>query len=169
MLCSNCSSKEANFHYKYIKNGSVTEMHLCADCARELGYIKESEPAVSPASFLSEMFSFPHVSFAPKASESCSDCGTSFESIRRSGFVGCDKCYENFSGAIDTILSKIQPSTVHKGKVSGASGKKIERDNTLKNLKEELQRAILDENYEHAAVIRDKIKAFESEEGNQNG
>ena len=39
MLCSNCSSKEAAFHYKYIKNGVKNEIHLCTDCAKELGYI----------------------------------------------------------------------------------------------------------------------------------
>jgi len=83
--------------------------------------------------------------------------------------VGCDKCYEAFGKTIDTILSKIQPSTVHKGKLNGVEGKKIQHHNTIKNLKEELQRAILDENYEQAAVLRDKIKEFETKEGGQNG
>ncbi len=169
MLCSNCSSREADFHYKYIKNGAAGEMHLCRQCAAELGYIKDSDPIFSPTSFLGELLSIPHFVHAPKETRSCPQCGTAFDSIRRTGFVGCDKCYEVFSKSIDDILSKIQPATTHKGKLSGTQGKKIERDNTLKNLKEELQRAILDENYEHAAVIRDKIKAFESEEGKNNG
>ena len=67
------------------------------------------------------------------------------------------------------VLSKIQPSTSHKGKLSGADGKRIERDNTVKNLKEELKRAIIDENYEQAAVLRDKIKEYESKGDEQNG
>lgn len=67
------------------------------------------------------------------------------------------------------MLAKIQPSTVHKGKLSGADGKKIARDNTLKNLKEELKRAIIDEKYEQAAVLRDKIKELEAKEGENNG
>lgn len=169
MLCSNCSSKEASFHYKYIRNGSVTEIHLCQDCARKLGYIKENEPIFSPANFLGELLSIPHPSFTQKVAAACPNCKTSFDTIRRTGYTGCDKCYEVFSKPIDAILSKIQPSTVHKGKLNGVEGKKIERDNTLKSLKEELNRAILDENYEEAAVIRDKIRAIESEEGKQNG
>ena len=67
------------------------------------------------------------------------------------------------------MLSKMQPSTVHKGKLSGADGKKIERDNTLKNLKEELKRAIIEENYENAAVLRDKIKELEAKGDENNG
>ena len=169
MLCSNCNAKEATFHYKYIKNGSANEMHLCRECAESLGYIKEHEPLFGATNFLGDLFSLPHFIHTPKETVTCPVCGTGFDKIRKTGFVGCDKCYEVFSAPIDSILSKIQPSTVHIGKLSGAEGKQIERDNTLKSLKEELQRAILDENYEHAAVIRDKIKAFEKEEGKQNG
>lgn len=169
MLCSNCSSKEASFYYKYIKNGVASEIHLCHDCAKELGYLKEAEPIFNPTSFLGELLSVPHFAGAPIDGHVCPDCNTTFDHIRRTGFVGCDKCYDAFAKPIDNILSKIQPSTVHKGKLSGQEGKKIERDNTLKNLKEELQRAILDENYEHAAIIRDKIKAFETGEAKNNG
>lgn len=169
MLCSNCSSKEAAFHYKYIKNGVKSEIHLCSECARELGYIKENDTFFNPVSLLGEFFSIPSVVHNKTADTFCKSCGTSFEEIRRSGFLGCDKCYDAFGSAIDTILSRIQPSTIHKGKLSGSEGKKIERDNTLKNLKEELQKAILNEKYEEAAVIRDKIKAFEKEEGKDNG
>ena len=169
MLCSNCSSKEAVFHYKYIKNGVKNEIHLCSECAGKLGYIKESESVFNPANILGEFFSLPHFTYSKPSLTTCPKCGTSFETLSRSGFVGCDGCYEFFAKPIETILSKIQPSTVHKGKLSGTEGKKIERDNTLKNLKEELQKAILNENYEHAAVIRDKIKAFEQEGGQNNG
>ena len=170
MLCSNCNSKEANFHYKYIKNGNANQIHLCRECAESLGYIKEHEPIFGATNFLGDLFSLPHFVHTPKETLLCPECGTSFDKIRRSGFVGCDKCYETFSAPIDSILSKIQPSTVHKGKLNGAEGKIIERDNTLKNLKEELKRAILDEKYEDAAVIRDKIKAFEKqEEGKVDG
>lgn len=169
MLCSNCMAKDADFHYKYIKNGVSGEVHLCHECARNLGYIKDTEPLFSPTSFLGELLSIPHFVHTPIETSVCPNCNTSFDYIRRTGFVGCDKCYDTFSKSIDAILSKIQPSTVHKGKLNGAEGKKIERDNTLKDLKEKLQRAILDENYEEAAVIRDKIKEFEKKEGKQNG
>ena len=40
MLCSKCGMKDASFHYKQISGGNKTELHLCSDCAKELGYIK---------------------------------------------------------------------------------------------------------------------------------
>jgi protein arginine kinase activator len=167
MLCSNCSSKEASFHYKYIKNGVKNEIHLCTDCAAKLGYINDAELSFNPANIFGEFFSLPHFIQHKNPVANCPDCGTSFDTIRKSGFVGCDKCYEFFANPIENILSKIQLSTVHKGALKGTEGKKIERDNTLKSMKEKLQRAILDENYEEAAVLRDKIKAIESEGGEE--
>lgn len=166
MLCSNCGIRDANFHYKHISQGQMTELHLCAECAKELGYIKENENHFAFPSFLGGFFSSPKAIQTPL---SCPECGTAFDTVRHTGYLGCDKCYEAFSKSIEMMLSKMQPSTVHKGKLSGADGKKIERDNTLKNLKEDLKRAIIEENYENAAVLRDKIKELEAKGDENNG
>ena len=169
MLCSNCSAKDANFHYKYMKNGNITELHLCSECAKELGYIKNNDQMFNFSNFFGDFFSVPKFSGAAPESASCSNCGTNFDSIRKTGFVGCEKCYDFFARPIEVMLSKLQPSTVHKGKLSGADGKKIERENTLKSLKDELKRAIIDEKYEQAAVLRDKIREIEDKGENNNG
>ena len=167
MLCSNCGVKDANFHYKHISGGQLTELHLCSDCARELGYIKDSDASFGLGSLFGDFLASPKA--ASQTALRCPQCSTSFDGVRRTGYLGCDKCYEVFSKPVESMLAKIQPSTVHKGKLSGADGKKIARDNTLKNLKEELKRAIIDEKYEQAAVLRDKIKELETKEGENNG
>ena len=169
MLCSHCGIKDANFHYKHISGGKLTELHLCSDCATELGYIKSNDNAFGLGSLFGDFLSAPKAYAQSPGAVKCPSCSTTFDTVRRTGFLGCDKCYEVFSAPIEGILSKIQPATVHKGKLSGADGKKIERDNTLKNLKEDLQRAIIEEKYEQAAVIRDKIKELEKKEGENNG
>ena len=38
MLCQNCSKREATTHIKRVVNGEATEAHLCAECAKKLGY-----------------------------------------------------------------------------------------------------------------------------------
>ena len=42
MKCQKCGKNETNFHYSSNINGSVTEAHLCAQCAAEAGYDVES-------------------------------------------------------------------------------------------------------------------------------
>ncbi len=38
MLCQNCSKAQATTHIKRIINGEATEQHLCAACAKKLGF-----------------------------------------------------------------------------------------------------------------------------------
>ena len=169
MLCSNCMSKDANFHYKYMKNGNITELHLCGECAKELGYVKPGDQTFNFTNFFGDFFSVPKFASGASPVAACPQCGTSFDTVRKTGFVGCDKCYDVFVNAIDTMLSKLQPSTVHKGRLSGADGKKIEREKNIKALKDELKRAIIDEKYEQAAILRDQIKELEEKEDENNG
>ena len=38
MKCQNCAKNEVNFHYSSNVNGTVTEAHLCSECAKKAGY-----------------------------------------------------------------------------------------------------------------------------------
>ena len=38
MRCDGCGKNEATFYYKSNINGKVTQIHLCPQCAEELGY-----------------------------------------------------------------------------------------------------------------------------------
>lgn len=170
MLCTNCGNKEANFHYKYMNNDQVSEVHLCTECAKKLGYLNENENPFNFnfGSLFGDFLSIPSFMKTPQISASCPSCKTTFDSIKNTGFVGCDKCYDTFADEIEAILGRIQPGTTHKGRLSGTDGKKIEKENTLKKMKDDLKKAIIDENYEQAAVLRDKIKDFESKEEKKN-
>ena len=38
MKCERCGRNEATFYYQSNINGRVTQVHLCPDCAAELGW-----------------------------------------------------------------------------------------------------------------------------------
>lgn len=164
MLCTNCNSREASFHYKQIIGGKKSEQHLCAACAHELGYLGQSESIFDIGPILNDFISMPLSHNATKSVTGCQFCGTTYDVFRRTGLLGCDKCYEAFGSIIESTLSQIQPATVHKGTLSGSAGEKIRKENELGNLKAELKKAIIEERYEDAAVIRDKIKNMEEKE-----
>lgn len=48
MKCQHCNEREATTYIKKNINGKKTEMHLCSECAAELGVMNE----FSPESFL---------------------------------------------------------------------------------------------------------------------
>lgn len=164
MLCTNCNSKEASFHYKQIMGGKKTEQHLCASCAKALGYMGQGESLFDIGSILNDFISIPKPASTSKTVARCPVCSTSYEEFRSTGLLGCDKCYDCFASVIEGSLSRIQPSTTHKGTLRSEDGEKIRKENELTELRDNLKKAIIDERYEDAAVIRDKIKKLEEKE-----
>ena len=164
MLCTNCKSKEAVLHYKQILGGKKTELHLCADCASAMGYSAHTENMFDIGSILNDFLGASSVNASFSSSKRCPDCSMTYEEFKRSGLLGCAKCYDEFAAVVEESLSRIQPSTEHKGSLNGENGEKIRKENEITSLREELKKAILDERYEDAAAIRDKIKEKEEKE-----
>lgn len=164
MLCTNCNAKEATFHYKQIIGGKKSEHHLCSDCAANLGYTGGTEHIFDIGSILNDFISIPSVHTAVKSGHACPECATSYEEFKRTGLLGCANCYKEFASVVEASLARIQPSTTHKGALSGETGEKINKENELITLKNDLKKAIIDERYEDAAVLRDKIKKMEERE-----
>ena len=164
MLCTNCKSKEAVLHYKQIVNGKKSEQHLCAECAKALGYTGNGESLFDIGSILNDFISMPSAHTVNKTVARCPICSTTYDEFKRTGLLGCDKCYDEFEAIVEASLAQIQPSTTHKGSLCGEAGEKIRKENELNELKENLKKAIIDERYEDAAVLRDRIKKMEEKE-----
>lgn len=165
MLCSHCNKKEATFHYKTVSKGQMTEIHLCSDCAQELGFADKYSDifgeGMNVNSILNQFFSLSGKKPAQDNALKCPECGTDFKRFNSTGLLGCDKCYDVFADAVETMMQRTQGATVHNGKISGPDSEEIKKQNELSKLKSELQKAILEEKYEDAAKLRDSIKALE--------
>ncbi len=170
MLCSNCNKNEANFHYTQVVNGKYTQAHLCSECASKLGYLNKGfNNGFGFSDILSEFFGLGSPNTATALKKICSNCNTGIDEFLKSGIAGCEKCYDEFSEAVEKILSDIQPSATHSGSISGEKGEKISKKNKLETLKEDLKRAVIEERYEDAAKIRDEIKLEEDKaKGDEN-
>ena len=90
MLCQNCGKNEATTHIKQIVNGDMAESHLCAECAKNLGYSDMlSGFGLDLSEFLGGFLGDMMPALTRGNSERCPKCGTSFSDIVRSGRVGC--------------------------------------------------------------------------------
>lgn len=162
MLCTHCNQNEASFHYRQVNNGQAKELHLCADCARELGYLDAGSDPFNFNSLINQFFGGISAAKPQTGTLSCDQCGLSYGEFRNTGLLGCPHCYEVFADAMEAMLEGIQPGTTHKGKIAGQNGEEAKRRQTVKALKEQLQKAILEERYEQAASLRDQIRAIEA-------
>ena len=169
MLCDNCKKNEATVHIKEFHNGKCETHHLCADCAGQ----KEQQGEFGALGFkLSEILfnAIPGDSAADKKAPEpddttvCPVCQWNSAKIRKSnGKLGCPECYNVFAPVLSEVLSRVQRGPVHLGKHPSCADKNNQTGQLkleLARLQTELSDLVAKEEYESAAVCRDRIIAI---------
>ncbi len=162
MKCQKCNVNNATTHIKTVLNGELKEFDLCSECAQKMGYTSLFGSMESDFSnFLGSFFG--NVLPARTQATRCDFCGSSYSEIAKSGHVGCAKCYEIFADQLYPSINRIHGNTTHCGKNSNQKAKtEPTREEKIKKLKSELEKAIAEQNFEYAAELRDKIKEMEA-------
>lgn len=160
MLCEKCGINHATTHIKTVVNGIAREYNLCSQCASESGYATNSLTGML-ASMFGDISKYEGLVQETK----CSVCGASFSDIAHSGKVGCSECYNTFYNELLPYLKRVHGSTGHVGKIPNNAPLVVKpKTKTIDDLRNELSRLVAEENYEQAAVIRDKIKEMEAKD-----
>jgi len=162
-LCEHCNKHPATVHYRENKNGVKSEKWLCAACAAQLGITFKKEPFGED--FLA---SFPLFATAKPREEGavCPVCKTPLSLIRSKGVFGCAACYDTFAAGLDMTpfvgrgyaAGRLAPDAL---KTEKAPEKPKEKTDTVAALREQLRAALAVENYEEAAILRDRIREEE--------
>lgn len=166
MLCENCKKNIATTHIKTSVNGTVTEMHLCSQCALKQGIGDEFIMNSTFSDMLSSIFGDAAALSEKGSTKRCECCNSSFSDIVKTGKLGCSNCYETFFDELLPNLKRIHGSVKHIGKQVSTEDSNAEpfTAETADSLRKKLKEMIDAENYEEAAVLRDRIKALEEGE-----
>lgn len=157
MLCDSCGKNEANFHYTKIINGKVKEEHLCKDCAFE-NYDFDLNKLLSMDKFFTSLMDSKPEKRDNGEELKCENCGLTYSQFKERGEFGCSKCYIAFKDKVEPLIRSLHGHNFHRGKIPKSSDKKIFLKREEEDLKGELQDFIKKEEFEKAAVIRDKLK-----------
>ncbi|MCR1898716.1 UvrB/UvrC motif-containing protein [Irregularibacter muris] len=161
MKCQHCKERDAVVHLTKVINGEKQEYDLCESCARELNELS-FEQSFDFHKFFSGLLDIDN-SFYPQQSPveelRCPLCKMGLNAFKKTGKVGCDHCYEVFGEHLEPLIRRIHGSEEHKGKIPHNTTKNIRLKKEIEELKEQLQRAVENEEYELAAKLRDEIKA----------
>jgi protein arginine kinase activator len=153
MLCQSCESKPATFHLTEIAAGQKKVVDLCEDCAQSKGFAHGTGTLPSVlAALVGER--------KARSDAKCPECGITFEEFRAKGRFGCPKDYEVFAAELAPLLEKIHSAQKHTGRMPQSvpdSG----REERIRRLRNDLAKAVKDEQYEEAARIRDEIRTNE--------
>ena len=160
MQCENCGQRPATIHQTIVINGQKRESFLCEVCAQEkaqagMGQGNFSFPTLAIqdllAGFLGQLGTAPMGAPAakPKAEPRCESCGMTYSQFAEGGRLGCAQCYDY-----------LEP---HTGKAPKRTGGIVRKKRELSGLRQQLQAAVNQENYEEAARLRDAIKTLEGQ------
>ena len=161
MLCSNCKTNNANFFYTQSINGKENSIALCKQCAAKKGI---GTGMVSP--LFTSFFTNVKTQNTEATAKKCTLCALTFNDILSMGKVGCPECYNTFKKELDSTIRSIHGTAKHIGNSPLCSTETAIVQKELSEeeiLRDKLASAIKDENYEEAAVLRDKIKALKGE------
>jgi len=172
MLCDICKKNEATIHIKEIHDGKIRVSNLCAGCAAE----KEKKGELSALGFnLAEMLCnlgkiSAGVNFQPEdAAETgvvCPKCGWTLQKVRAfGGRLGCPDCYAAFAPLLTEAIRNVHRGSVHLGKrpQSIPQNSRAALEAELENRRHELDALVKREEYEDAAICRDRINQLKAE------
>ena len=161
MKCQECGDKDATVHLTDLILGE--EVHLCDKCAEEQGAVM---PTISVSSVLSSLIEQQEEEMDEELEGVvCPMCGTTHSQIRKQGKVGCARCYEVFAKSLMPFVERIQGSSEHRGKAPMRLPQTdTESRRKLLHLKQRLKVAVMEEDYELAATLRDEIRTLGEKE-----
>lgn len=169
MMCEDCGIRPAKFHLMTIINGDRVERNLCPAC---MARHQKQLPGLDFSNLAGILNSI--LENKPGGQEQerqdteyddlvCEQCGMTYGEFQKCGMLGCAACYQAFKTPMTALLQRVHGNTQHAGRVPGGehSGTSIRMN--IDRLKQKLQKAIADEEYEQAAKLRDTIRALNAQ------
>jgi protein arginine kinase activator len=163
-LCQKCKKAQATFHLTNIdKGGSPSEHHLCEKCAVEEGYLQIHKQPTTLNEILESFVGSSQSAAGQLASLVCDECGVTYVEFRNQGLLGCPNDYDVFKEPLTKLLERAHDgATQHTGKSPRSIATPRPPQQDLRLLRRQLEEAVLAEDYERAAKLRDRIRQLES-------
>ncbi len=154
MLCEECGIREAQVTVTTVVNGEKNQLRLCREC------VKKYQPGGDMTGVLAAILASMAKVHAAN-DKVCSHCGMTLGEFRKGGVLGCAGCYEDFREELKPVLTKIQGRSRHAGRRPNGDAAQDERMTRIREMRAEMEKAVREERYEDAAVLRDQIRSLQ--------
>lgn len=157
MICELCHKEQATVFLTEVINGKKLELHMCSTCAA-----KEKARMYSDDSFQQFLSGLLKLTGDEnqqnqKPVEVCPNCSMTIDEFRKKSKLGCAKCYEVFKPYIKHIVKSVHGGDKHMGKQPLRLNEQEIRKQEVLNLESSLKIAIMEEDYNEAAKLRDLL------------
>ncbi len=164
MQCQICSKNDATIHLTEIADGVRTEMHVCEQCAADQDIAVKSQIPINEllSNLLASQPTDDELAGPSETELVCPHCGYTLAQFQKEGTLGCPGDYEVFEKMLRPLIEKAHDgNTTHRGKVPSSTPADTKEQMKLLNLRQQLDVAVQNEQYELAAKLRDQIEETE--------
>jgi protein arginine kinase activator len=158
MLCDICKQNVAKVHLTQILEGKTKKVDLCEACSKAKGI--DDPTGFSLADLLLGLGAAQELEQASAKGGvlRCPACGFTQGDFKKQGRLGCPECYTTFAEGLEGMLKSMHKGTRHVGKVPRILRESKDLEERVRVLQRKLEKAVADEDFETAAVLRDEIK-----------
>lgn len=162
MKCEICSDNEATVRYTEVVDNQIVKMNLCEVCAEKKGVTIQT-----PFSIADLLAGLTDLGLRQEENidTDCPGCGLSYRDFRKTGRLGCDRCYDAFEKGLNALIEAVHKSTRHAGKIPVRGGSGLGEMNAIRELEDRLRSAVTKEEFEKAAQLRDRIQEMRKGKG----
>lgn len=161
MMCDECGERPATIRLMSIVDGEKVSRNLCAHCLIDVKKTMPNLDLPGLDGILANLLAAAK-QFEPKEEQeldiTCPNCGMTHAQFRETGLLGCAGCYQAFEEQLTPVMNRAHGAAQHVGRTPSNVGTDIGQKISIYTLKQQLQKAIAEEEYEQAAVLRDKIR-----------
>ena len=163
MLCEECHQNEAVYTISVMMGEAMTQRHLCADCMAKMnmniasGNMQKLLGAILNAINRGEQPEEGEKVPDDQPDITCPRCRMTLSKFIKTGRLGCPDCYQAFAAQLHPMLLQIHG---HAGRKPLQSETDQRSRYEQEELTRQLQLAVNAEDYEHAAEIRDRLRAL---------
>ena len=169
-LCQSCGKRPAVVEFIQVSGDERRQFALCRECAVSHGLSLQVDAFQRLSQLLMHQMR-PIGQTTPEEWQSaletkCGKCGLAFEDFVKTGLLGCSQCYRDLHDLLTPILRRLHgvtkqtPEDTETSKPVPTAEKKAAADTRRRELEAQLQVALVEEDYETAATIRDKLKSL---------
>jgi len=156
MVCDICKKTDATVYLAKIVGGKLLKANLCESCAKEKG-------VEASAGFDEDLLVGLGADIKIESpGAQCSVCGFSQADFKKTGRLGCSACWETFETGLASLLKAMHKGDHHVGKVPAKAMHTLVLSGKIRELSEQLDKAVAEEKYEDAAQLRDEIREMET-------
>jgi protein arginine kinase activator len=167
MTCDRCKKRQAAVKYIEIEDGIKRSRWLCEICAAEEGAARPAEEDQGQEPLDTSLQAF--LEGEPMAVDdepdvaACPACGVTLKQWQETGLLGCQRCYPHFRTYLLPLLNRYHRSVSHLGKAPRARGPRAALRLEIGRLRSSLEVAVVREDFEEAARLRDEIALRQAE------